>query len=354
VYKVRHKEDNQLYAIKRSLTKFRGKSDRDQKLKEVRFHETLATHRNILNIIHAWEERERLYIQTELCESNLLDYSAEHQISQPMIWHFLYQISQALDFLHSLDYVHMDVKPENILITHDGILKLCDFGIVHDLRSPSTLAQDGDARYLAFEVLSGTISTAADVFSLGLAAFELVSDFDLPVNGDLWTDIRELRLPLEIISVLTDIELKELLFRMIHSNYKQRPTAKDVLNNLMIREEICHLISPFAFNQQKHEQTLSLSNSTTSPASHGCRTPTKKPKRPPNYTGYHEEHSDEEIRQIAIHHHTLTPPPPPPVPTDPLRVRLFPNDSDDDTNNNLIYSRKSPIKLKFDSSGAED
>ncbi|CAF4751215.1 unnamed protein product, partial [Rotaria magnacalcarata] len=40
-----------------------------------------------------------------------------------------------------------------------------------------------------------------------------------------------------------------------------------------------------------------------------------------------------------------TPPPPPPVPTDPLRVRLFPNDSDDDTNNNLIYSRKSPIKL---------
>jgi membrane-associated tyrosine/threonine-specific cdc2-inhibitory kinase len=41
----------------------------DQKLKEVRFHEALATHRNILKIIHAWEERERLYIQTELCES---------------------------------------------------------------------------------------------------------------------------------------------------------------------------------------------------------------------------------------------------------------------------------------------
>jgi membrane-associated tyrosine/threonine-specific cdc2-inhibitory kinase len=41
----------------------------DQKLKEVRFHETLATHRNILKIIHAWEERERLYIQTELCQN---------------------------------------------------------------------------------------------------------------------------------------------------------------------------------------------------------------------------------------------------------------------------------------------
>jgi len=83
----------------------------DQKLKEVRFHETLATHRNILKIIHAWEERERLYIQTELCQNkygksleikmkkiflcnSLLEYSSEHQITQTMIWHFLYQISQ--------------------------------------------------------------------------------------------------------------------------------------------------------------------------------------------------------------------------------------------------------------------
>ena len=40
----------------------------NEKLKEVRFHETLATHRNILKIICAWEERGRLYIQTELCE----------------------------------------------------------------------------------------------------------------------------------------------------------------------------------------------------------------------------------------------------------------------------------------------
>ncbi len=45
----------------------------DQKLKEVRFHETLATHRNILQIIHAWEERERLYIQTELCHSKYVN-----------------------------------------------------------------------------------------------------------------------------------------------------------------------------------------------------------------------------------------------------------------------------------------
>jgi serine/threonine protein kinase len=60
----------------------------------------------------------------------------------------------------------------------------------------------------------------------------------MPVNGDLWTNIRELKLPFEITDVLTDNQLKELLFRMIHSNYKERPTAKDVLDSPTIREKV--------------------------------------------------------------------------------------------------------------------
>ena len=62
------------------------------------------------------------------------------------------------------------------------------------------MAQDGDARYLALEILSGTISTAADIFSLGMTALELVSNYDMPVNGDLWTNIRELKIPTKITS----------------------------------------------------------------------------------------------------------------------------------------------------------
>jgi hypothetical protein len=71
---------------------------------------------------------------------------------------------------------------------------------------------------------------------------------------------------------LTDIELKNLLLRMIHSNYKIRPSAKEVLNSPTIRDhvnktktelklyiafvfiQICHMSSsPFAFNQHRHE-----------------------------------------------------------------------------------------------------
>lgn len=135
------------------------------------------------------------------------------------------------------------------------------------------MAQDGDARYLAFEVLSGVITTAADVFSLGMAGFELVSDYDLPVNGDVWTEIRDGRLPFEITSALTDVDLKKLLFRMIDSDYKLRPSAKDVLDCPTIRNQvkinkkksiltmfkvifhlkICHLPSPFAFHHHRFD-----------------------------------------------------------------------------------------------------
>ncbi|CAF5195021.1 unnamed protein product, partial [Rotaria magnacalcarata] len=85
-----------------------------------------------------------------------------------------------------------------------------------------TLTQDDEVCCLTFETLSSTISIVANVL----------------INSDLWTDIKEFKLPVEITLVLADLDLKELLFRMIHSNYKQPPTAKYALDSHMIREEI--------------------------------------------------------------------------------------------------------------------
>jgi hypothetical protein len=87
-----------------------------------------------------------------------------------------------------------------------------------------------------------------------MAALELVSDYDMPVTGDLWSDIRESKLPTEITSgikfkeikldiilvciVLTDIALKRLLLRMIHADYKIRPSAAEVLDSPTIRDQV--------------------------------------------------------------------------------------------------------------------
>lgn len=65
---VRCKSDRMLYAVKRNLHKFKGKSDRDRKLQEVAKHEQLPKHANLVEFRKSWEEKQRLYIQLELCD----------------------------------------------------------------------------------------------------------------------------------------------------------------------------------------------------------------------------------------------------------------------------------------------
>lgn len=54
---------------------------------------------------------------------------------------------------------------------------------------------EGDSRYLAPEVMQGTVSTKADVFSLGLTLLEIVCTVDLPKCGELWHKLRRAELP---------------------------------------------------------------------------------------------------------------------------------------------------------------
>lgn len=68
VFRVKSKDDNKWYAVKRTIQPFRSLRDRDLKLREVQKHELLPKHPNLVEFICAWEEEGRLFIQTELCE----------------------------------------------------------------------------------------------------------------------------------------------------------------------------------------------------------------------------------------------------------------------------------------------
>lgn len=76
-------------------------------------------------------------------------------------------------------------------MTEDEVCKLGDFGLVVDInRSNLKLATEGDARYVAPEVLRGQFSKAADIFSLGITILELSCNLILPPNGPLWKELR--------------------------------------------------------------------------------------------------------------------------------------------------------------------
>lgn len=60
--------DGKYYAVKKSKEKFKGSSDRKRKLEEVAKHEGLPDHPNFVRFYRAWEEKQKLYMQIELCQ----------------------------------------------------------------------------------------------------------------------------------------------------------------------------------------------------------------------------------------------------------------------------------------------
>lgn len=128
--------DNKYYAVKVSREKFKGKADREEKINEVFRHEQLPYHYNLVKFYCAWEEKQRLYIQTELCAGTLSTLAENnHNIPELIIWLYLVDLLKAIDHLHSNNLIHLDIKPENIFISTDGICKLGDFGLIYDINN---------------------------------------------------------------------------------------------------------------------------------------------------------------------------------------------------------------------------
>ncbi|ELU06630.1 hypothetical protein CAPTEDRAFT_74696, partial [Capitella teleta] len=234
VFKVRSKEDGKHYAIKRSVEKFKGESDRKRKLEEVAKHEKLPAHPNCVGFVRAWEEKKHLYIQTELCRTSLSTYAEHHHnITEKLIWKYMVDLLMAVNHLHFHDLAHMDIKPDNIFIAEDSnACKLGDFGLVLDVSNGTEVsdAQEGDPKYLAPELMLGKFGKQADVFSLGITILEMASDLDLPRGGDLWHQLRSGKLPEEFLMGISE-EMKTIIRLMMEPDPEKRPTVSEILEH---------------------------------------------------------------------------------------------------------------------------
>lgn len=96
--------------------------------------------------------------------------AAAHVVTdEPAAWAYLCDLLSALQHLHSHGFIHLDLKPANVLMTASGRLKLGDFGLLLELKHKGRVtseddAQEGDSRYMAPELLCGEYGPAADVF----------------------------------------------------------------------------------------------------------------------------------------------------------------------------------------------
>lgn len=152
--------------------------------REVKITKSLH-HKNIVSILDFGKKDDNYFIIYELIEGITLDkYIKNNKVSIENAENILLQLLSGLSYAHSLAIIHRDIKPQNIMITHKGEVKLTDFGIAKALSS-ATVTQTGvfmgSPGYISPEqadptILKGEkIDKRTDIYSLGILIFELLS-----------------------------------------------------------------------------------------------------------------------------------------------------------------------------------
>ncbi|ODA80646.1 hypothetical protein RJ55_03605 [Drechmeria coniospora] len=184
-----------VFAVKKSKQSYHGPRDREMKLREVHALQALVNAEHVVQYIDSWEHNFHLYIQTEFCEEGTLDNFLGNvgrggRLDDFRIFKVLQDLCLGLKEIHDAGFMHLDMKPANILITFEGALKIGDFGLAQPCSSAEGIDVEGDREYMAPEMLRGTAGQAADVFSLGLMTLETAANVVLPDNGPTWIALR--------------------------------------------------------------------------------------------------------------------------------------------------------------------
>jgi serine/threonine-protein kinase len=148
------------------------------------------SHPNIVTVIDRGDDGGRQYIVFEHVEGENLKELVQRTGRLPVrgALQLVLAVADGLAFAHERGLVHRDVKPQNVLVSLDGEVKVTDFGIARSLDVEHGVTQTGTvlgtSEYLAPEQASGKpVSPATDVYSLGVVLWELLAG-DVPFVGE--------------------------------------------------------------------------------------------------------------------------------------------------------------------------
>lgn len=212
-------------------------------------------HPNIITI-HEIEQIDSVhFITTELIRGETLRHRmARGRLSFPEVFDIAIQIGSALVAAHEAGIIHRDVKPENVMLRSDGILKVLDFGLAK-LTERSHLDIDteaatralvqtepglimGTANYMSPEQARGKeVDTRTDIWSLGVVIYEMIAGH-APFAGETSTDIIASIIkvdpqPLSTKNPEVPPKLEEIVLKALEKDPEDRyQTVKDLLVDL--------------------------------------------------------------------------------------------------------------------------
>ena len=187
VYKARDQKLDRLVAVKVLKPEFREDANFIVKFRKEAQAAAGLAHPNVVNVFDVGEDRGLYYIVMELVEGITLKayITRKGKLSVKESTSIAIQVSLGLEAAHNRGIVHRDVKPQNIIISTDGKVKLSDFGIAKATNSNTITANVmGSVHYSSPEQVRGGASDArSDIYSLGITMYEMVTG-RVPYDGD--------------------------------------------------------------------------------------------------------------------------------------------------------------------------
>lgn len=288
VSEVTHKASGQHYACKAiSKARLASAEDVDDIRKEMQILNLVSDHRNIANLTFTYEDESNVYFILELCKGGeLFDrIVSEGTFSELKAARYFRIMVEVIHHCHQLGVIHRDIKPENFLLTSKGDsaeLRTADFGLSCFFRPTEEFDSIvGSAYYVAPEVLRRKYTWQADMWSLGVILYILLSGMP-PFYGDTETQIFKMVLKSEVD--LTSApwptispHAKDLIRRLLTRDPAKRLTASETLQHKWLKEQqslsnepldsvVVSRIQKFAANSRFKKAAIGVMANCLSPA----------------------------------------------------------------------------------------
>ena len=202
----------------------------------------MLSHPNIVSVYDVSHNDDVEYIVMELIDGiTLKQYLQKKSVLDPSeVMDFTIQTAKALEHAHSKGIIHRDIKPQNIMLLKDGMIKVADFGIAS---LENTIEENngetvGSVHYIAPEQARGEAPDArSDIYSLGIVMYEMLTG-KLPYvgNSDVEVAVKHMNTdpvtPRDIVPSIPE-ELERICLKAMNSNIDERyQSASEMLADL--------------------------------------------------------------------------------------------------------------------------
>uniref|UniRef100_A0A3Q2DSB0 Striated muscle preferentially expressed protein kinase-like n=1 Tax=Cyprinodon variegatus TaxID=28743 RepID=A0A3Q2DSB0_CYPVA len=198
-------------------------------------------HDRIMALHEAYVTPRYLVLISEYCSGRELLYSLiEFRYSEDDVVTYIVQILQGLDYLHARRILHLDIKPDNIIVTHMNLVKIIDFGSAQ-MYNPLFLKQFsppiGTLEYMPEMLKGDVVGPPADIWSVGVLTFILSGRSPFMENDPQETEARTLAAKFDLSKLYQNVSQSASLFlKKILCSYPARPSIKDCFNNSWLQD----------------------------------------------------------------------------------------------------------------------